>query len=88
MDLLAGMSNILQACLREERLPSAASYLLVLHNLQQLEETSSDAVRLLSRAVEVKAWDIAKDLMRFLQSIHPTLLSEVLREVGLDGSEQ
>lgn len=84
------MPYYFQACLREERLPSAASYLLVLHNLQQLEETSNDAVRLLSRAMEVKAWDIAKDLMRFLRSIDEdgSVLSEVLRQVGLDGSEQ
>ena len=60
----------------------------MLHNLQQLEETSSDAVRLLSQAVEAKAWDIAKDLMRFLRSIDEdgSVLSDVLRQVGLDGS--
>ena len=58
----------------------------MLHNLQHLDETSDDATRLLSRAIEVKAWDIAKDLMRFLRSIDEdgSVLSEVLKQVGVD----
>lgn len=85
-DAVGNPRALFEACLREERLPSAASYLLVLHNLQQLDETSSDAVRLLSRAIEVKAWDIAKDLMRFLRSIDEdgNVLNDVLKQVGLD----
>lgn len=72
--------------MQDGRLTSAASYLLVLHNLQQLEETSDDAVRLLSRAMETKAWDISKDLMRFLRSIDEDgmVLQEILHKVGLD----
>lgn len=72
--------------MHDGRLTSAASYLLVLHNLQQLDETSEDAVRLLSRAIEAKAWDIGKDLMRFLRSIdeNGTVLKDVLRRVGLE----
>lgn len=72
--------------MQDGRLTSAASYLLVLHNLQQLEETSEDAVRLLSRAMERESWDIAKDLMRFLRSIDEEgeVLREVLQKVGLE----
>jgi hypothetical protein len=75
--------------MREGRLTSAASYLLVLHNIQQLEETCEDAVRLLSQAIETNSSDIAKDLMRFLRSIDEdgSVLKDVLNKVGIGGSD-
>ncbi|CAG8524995.1 7275_t:CDS:10, partial [Acaulospora colombiana] len=49
----------------------------------QLEETSEDAVRLLSQAMERNSSDIAKDLMRFLRSIDEdgTVLKDVLNKM-------
>ncbi|KAG8760105.1 hypothetical protein FRC14_004091 [Serendipita sp. 396] len=75
---------LFEASMRDTRLPTAASYLLVLHNIQQLEETIEDAVKLLSKAIEKKSWDIAKDLMRFLRSIDEdgAVLKDVLRRAG------
>ena len=78
--------EVCQSCMRDNRLNTAASYLLVLHNLQQLEETVEDATRLLSKAIETK--DIAKDLMRFLRSVDEdgSVLKDVLDSVGVDVS--
>ena len=47
---------------------TAASYLLVLHNLQQLDNNNS-VVELLNRAVEKEDWQLCRDLLRFLHSI-------------------
>lgn len=62
----------------------------MLHNVQQLEETIEDAVRLLSQVIEAKNWDIGKDLLRFLRSIDEEgeALKGVLRQVGLDVSTE
>lgn len=62
----------LQACLESERLRTAGSYLLVLHNLEQLDENSSDAIRLLRNAVQAKDWQLCRELLRFLHSIDDT----------------
>ncbi|KAG8833092.1 hypothetical protein FRC17_000031 [Serendipita sp. 399] len=76
--------TLFEASMRDTRLTTAASYLLVLHNIQQLDETIDDAVKLLSKAIEKKSWDIAKDLIRFLRSIDEdgAVLKDVLRKVG------
>lgn len=61
-----------QTCLASQRLKTAGSYLLVLHNLEQLDEDSDDAVRLLKSAVEGKDWQLCRELLRFLHSIDDT----------------
>jgi RAB6A-GEF complex partner protein 1 len=75
----------MQTCLESNRLKTAGSYLLVLHNLEQLEEDHSDAVRLLKRAVEEKDWQLCKELLRFLHSIDDTgvALKTALEQSGL-----
>lgn len=51
-------------------LKTAGSYLLVLHNLEQLDtESNEEAVRLLRKAVEAKDWTLCRELLRFLRSI-------------------
>lgn len=77
--------RIIQACLASDRLKTASSYLLVLHNLEQLDENSSDAIRLLRSAIESKDWQLCKDLLRFLHSIDPTgtALRNALAETSL-----
>jgi hypothetical protein len=40
--------------------------------LEQLDEDSDDAVRLLKSAVEGKDWQLCRELLRFLHSIDDT----------------
>lgn len=58
-----------------DRLKTAGSYLLVLHNLEQLDETNADAIRLLKKAKESRDWDLCKQLLRFLRSIDDSGIS-------------
>jgi hypothetical protein len=63
---------VCQTCLSSQRLKTAASYLLVLHNLEQLDENNEDVVRLLDNAVRAKDWRLCRELLRFLRSIDDT----------------
>jgi hypothetical protein len=67
------------------RLKTAGSYLLVLHNLEQLNENDRDAVRLLKAAMEQKEWQLCRQLLRFLHSIDETgtALRDALTQVDL-----
>ncbi len=67
------------------RLKTAGSYLLVLHNLEQLDENSHDAVRLLKGTVDQKEWQLCRQLLRFLHSIDETgaALRNALSQVDL-----
>lgn len=58
-----------KTCLSSQRLKTAASYLLVLHSTEQLDENSDNAVRLLKKALDAKDWQLCRDVLRFLQSI-------------------
>ncbi|KAF8167806.1 RIC1-domain-containing protein [Crassisporium funariophilum] len=72
------LSNIFAIlCLSFGRLKTAGSYLLVLHNLEQLDENSTEAIRLLKKAVDGKDWQLCRELLRFLHSIDDT--GEALR---------
>lgn len=75
----------IQSCLSFKRLKTAGSYLLVLHNLEQLDENSSEAVRLLTSAVDAKEWQLCRELLRFLHSVDDTgrTLRNVLSQVDL-----
>ncbi|KAG5352712.1 hypothetical protein C0989_000864 [Termitomyces sp. Mn162] len=61
-----------KTCLATQRLKTAGSYLLVLHNLEQLDENNDDAVRLLQSAVGGKDWQLCRELLRFLHSVDDT----------------
>lgn len=67
------------------RLKTAGSYLLVLHNLEQLDENNHDAVRVLKAAVEQKEWQLCRQLLRFLHSMDETgtALRNALSQVDL-----
>jgi len=72
-------------CLSSQRLKTAGSYLLILHNLEQLDEDNADAVRLLKSAVEGKDWQLCRELLRFLHSIDDTgmALRNALSKAGV-----
>ena len=88
-DLRFGTFNLLtqrsQTCLQSGRLKTAGSYLLVLHNLEQLDESHSHAARLLSSAVGTCDWQLCRELMRFLHSIDETgtALKRVLSQTNI-----
>ncbi|KZO96717.1 RIC1-domain-containing protein [Calocera viscosa TUFC12733] len=81
----------IQKCLSAKRLQTAASYLLVLHTLEQLDESHADVIRLLKAAVTAGDDTLCGELLRFLRSIDDTgaALEQAARETGLieDGGE-
>ncbi|XP_069939686.1 guanine nucleotide exchange factor subunit Rich isoform X2 [Cherax quadricarinatus] len=58
--------------LEESQLETAASYLIILQNLESATVSRSHATRLLDATLEAGKWDLSKDLIRFLRSIDPT----------------
>ncbi|KAF5375289.1 hypothetical protein D9758_000014 [Tetrapyrgos nigripes] len=71
-DIVGNPKNLFETCLVSGRLKTAGSYLLVLHNLEQLDEKNGDATRLLQSALEAKDWQLCRELVRFLHSIDDT----------------
>lgn len=74
-----------QVCLSSGRLKTAGSYLLVLHNLEQLDIGHGDAINLLRSAMEAQDWQLCRELLRFLRSIDPSghALRAAVSETGL-----
>lgn len=63
---------LFETCLESQQLKTAGSYLLVLHNLEQLDEKHNDVIRLLQSAVAAKDWQLCRELLRFLHSVDDT----------------
>lgn len=84
-DIVGNPKALFETCLQSGRLKTAGSYLLVLHNLEQLDESHSHAARLLSSAVATCDWQLCRELMRFLHSIDDTgtALKRVLSQTNL-----
>ncbi|KAF8203148.1 RIC1-domain-containing protein [Pholiota molesta] len=84
-NVVGNPKGLFEMCLSFNRLKTAGSYLLVLHNLEQLDENSTEAVRLLTKAVEEKDWQLCRELLRFLHSIDDTgqALRNALSQVDL-----
>lgn len=74
----------MQKCLSLNKLKTAASYLLVLHNLEQLED-NKDALTLLNRALDNNDWQLCRELLRFLHSIDESgsALQEALAQCSI-----
>ncbi|KAG5728542.1 RIC1 like protein [Termitomyces sp. T112] len=70
--IVGNPKSLFETCLATQRLKTAGSYLLVLHNLEQLDENNDDAVRLLQSAVGGKDWQLCRELLRFLHSVDDT----------------
>ncbi|THU88454.1 RIC1-domain-containing protein [Dendrothele bispora CBS 962.96] len=84
-DIVGNPKNLFETCLLSGRLKTAGSYLLVLHNLEQLDEKNVDAIRLLQSAIEAKDWQLCRELVRFLHSIDDTgaALRHALAQTGV-----
>lgn len=63
--------ELFQQCLSAKQLETAASYLIILQNLEPSAISRQYATLLLDTALEQKKWDLAKDLVRFLRAIDP-----------------
>ncbi|GAA5979590.1 hypothetical protein JCM10908_002976 [Rhodotorula pacifica] len=61
--------DLFEKCVAAGFLKVAASYLLVLHNLEPLEQSSKDTVRLLQAAMKAEDWTLCRELLRFLYSL-------------------
>jgi hypothetical protein len=87
-NVVGNPKQLFEACLESQRLKTAGSYLLVLHNLEQLDEDNNDAVRLLKSAVESEDWQLCRELLRFLHSIDDTgaALQNALAQTSLVGT--
>ncbi|TFK76753.1 RIC1-domain-containing protein [Pluteus cervinus] len=84
-DIVGNPKALFEICLASNRLKTAGSYLLVLHNLEQLDENNADAVRLLRSAVDGKDWQLCRELLRFLHSIDDTgaALRDALKQTNV-----
>ena len=73
--------DLYEQCMERNMLKSAGGYLLVLHTLEHLKDSSQvtlmayddahavkDTVRLLMKAINAGDWDLCKELARFLTS--------------------
>jgi len=90
-DTVGNPRTLFEKCLSARRLQTAASYLLVLHTLEQLDESHVDVINLLKAAVAAGDDALCGELLRFLRSIDDTgsALEQAAREAGLleDGGE-
>ncbi|GAA5857221.1 hypothetical protein-domain-containing protein, partial [Rhodotorula babjevae] len=64
--------ELFEKCIAAGFFKVAASYLLVLHNLEPIEQSSKDTVRLLKVSMEAGEWTLCRELLRFLYSLDRT----------------
>lgn len=63
--------DLFQQCLQSEELETAASFLIILQNLEPSIISKQYATLLLDIAIQNRKWELAKDLIRFLKAIDP-----------------
>ncbi|XP_011193107.2 guanine nucleotide exchange factor subunit Rich [Zeugodacus cucurbitae] len=63
--------DLFQQCLQSEELETAASFLIILQNLEPSIISKQYATLLLDIAIQNHKWELAKDLIRFLKAIDP-----------------
>ncbi|KRT84788.1 hypothetical protein AMK59_2574 [Oryctes borbonicus] len=63
--------DLFQECMEKKQLDTAASYLIILQNLETSSVSRQYATLLLDTALEQSQWELAKDLVRFLRAIDP-----------------
>ncbi|CAH2262806.1 jg15224, partial [Pararge aegeria aegeria] len=61
--------ELFQECLHRKMLDTAASYLIILQNLESSTVSRQLATQLLDTALQQERWDLARDLVRFLRAI-------------------
>ncbi|TDG51262.1 hypothetical protein AWZ03_002349 [Drosophila navojoa] len=63
--------ELFHLCLQAEQLETAASYLIIIQNLEPSSVSKQHANMLLDIALNQRKWELAKDLIRFLKAIDP-----------------
>lgn len=94
-EIVGDPKALFEICLESNRLKTAGSYLLVLHNLdhRDADGISGDGTRLLRSAISEKDWHLCREILRFLRSVdeNGSALRSVLAEVQivpmLDGAD-
>ncbi|GAA5879805.1 hypothetical protein JCM8547_005190 [Rhodosporidiobolus lusitaniae] len=71
-DVVGKPRELFEKCVAGGLFKVAASYLLVLHNLEPLEQSSKDTVKLLRTALDAGEWTLCRELLRFLYSLDRT----------------
>lgn len=70
--------ELFEESLQRGSLKTAGGYLLVLHTFEELSSSSHQLIRLLQRAKNEQAWDLCKELARFLMALDES--GDTLRE--------
>jgi RAB6A-GEF complex partner protein 1 len=70
--------ELFEESLQRGSLKTAGGYLIILHTLEELGSATEQSVRLLSRAMREKDWELCKELARFLAAMDET--GDTLRE--------
>lgn len=78
--------ELFQDCLNQNRLEIAASYLLILQNLEPSSISRQYATILLDTALNKKKWSLAKDLVRFLRAIDPNDVESPRTSTAIGGT--
>ncbi|CAF3517790.1 unnamed protein product [Adineta steineri] len=63
--------KLFQQCLKDNNLETAASYLIIIQNLEKSELSQQFAQVLLEHSLENAKWELATDILRFIRSIDP-----------------
>ncbi|KAK9476229.1 RIC1-domain-containing protein [Lipomyces japonicus] len=84
-NIVGSPKDLFEKCMSQGRLKTAGGYLLILHTMEQLEDSSQDMIRLFSAAVESQDWDLCKELARFLVALDSSgnTLREALKHVKI-----
>lgn len=67
--------DLFQECMAKGQLDTAASYLIILQNLETSSVSRQYATLLLNTALEQSKWELAKDLVRFLRAIGKNIIN-------------
>ena len=70
----------IQECFETNQLQTAASYLIILQNLEQLSVARQDATKLFDQALQSHMWELANDIARFLRAIGKPQSSSVRKK--------
>ncbi|XP_014677395.1 PREDICTED: RAB6A-GEF complex partner protein 1-like, partial [Priapulus caudatus] len=62
-------TDLFQECLKTGKLETAASYLIILQNLEPIAISRQHATMLLDATLEAGQWELSKDITRFLRAI-------------------
>ncbi|CAF4087837.1 unnamed protein product [Rotaria sp. Silwood2] len=82
--IIGDPKKLFQQCLTNNNLETAASYLIIIQNLEKSEISQQFAQVLLEHALDHGKWELATDILRFIRSIDPQDLNndEYIRTIN------